>query len=226
MCSICREVGLVQQDIYKCKMGSCGHYMHHKCLKAIEAAGQYLKIFKYALAPCALVLVSTRQVNVVSDSYHSAPIVSCFWQCAVKRPSHIERYLHGPGTAHCAELDPQHTLQGGPQCSKDGRGRIGVHMPLPLLPGLPHLWRCHEDDALLALPPGIPLQVRLPCLAKAHGNFRTKSHPPATHVLQARPSQGSYEIYLHVLMQARERAGNWLASEGMHASTAARSELA
>ena len=46
MCSICREVGLVQQDIYKCKMGSCGHYMHHKCLKAIEAAGQYLKIFK------------------------------------------------------------------------------------------------------------------------------------------------------------------------------------
>ena len=46
VCSICREVGLVQQDIYKCKMGSCGHYMHHKCLKAIEAAGQYLKIFK------------------------------------------------------------------------------------------------------------------------------------------------------------------------------------
>ena len=51
VCSICREVGLVQQDIYKCKMGSCGHYMHHKCLKAIEAAGQYLKIFKYAPPP-------------------------------------------------------------------------------------------------------------------------------------------------------------------------------
>ena len=46
VCSICREIGKVQHDIYKCKMGSCGHYMHHKCLKAIEAAGQYLKIFK------------------------------------------------------------------------------------------------------------------------------------------------------------------------------------
>ena len=47
VCSICRETGIVGQDVYKCKMGSCGHYLHYKCLKAIDAAGQYLKIHRY-----------------------------------------------------------------------------------------------------------------------------------------------------------------------------------
>ena len=47
VCSICRETGVVGQSVYKCKMGSCGHYLHYKCLKAIDAAGQYLKIHRY-----------------------------------------------------------------------------------------------------------------------------------------------------------------------------------
>lgn len=46
VCSICRETGVVGQSVYKCKMGSCGHYLHYKCLKAIDAAGQYLKIHR------------------------------------------------------------------------------------------------------------------------------------------------------------------------------------
>ena len=36
----------MQQDVYKCKMGSCGHYLHYKCLKAVEAAGQFLKVYR------------------------------------------------------------------------------------------------------------------------------------------------------------------------------------
>ena len=47
VCSICRETGVVGQNVYKCKMGSCGHYLHYRCLKAIDAAGQYLKIHRY-----------------------------------------------------------------------------------------------------------------------------------------------------------------------------------
>ena len=64
VCSICRETGVVGQNVYKCKMGCCGHYLHYRCLKAIDAAGEYLKIHRYvheilaAVASCAGKIVS------------------------------------------------------------------------------------------------------------------------------------------------------------------------
>lgn len=44
-------------------------------------------------------------------------------------------------------------------CNRGWGEGAGVYMPLPLLPGVPCQRRRHEDDALLALPPGLPFQV-------------------------------------------------------------------
>ena len=58
--------------------------------------------------------------------------------------------------------------QGGAQCSPGGCGGAGVHVPLAFLPGLPSVRGRHEDAALLALPPGLPLPVGLALLEPLH----------------------------------------------------------
>jgi hypothetical protein len=47
-CGICRKEGTVGRDIYKCKMGSCGHYFHYCCLNGLQG----LRCFK--IHRCAL----------------------------------------------------------------------------------------------------------------------------------------------------------------------------